>query len=137
MAYSEQYSSVVRFDPLKSLIETRKVLEKDGKVVISSPVLDTSSLRLAIKVGLIRPMLENAQYYSGEELYALLGQADFATMKTIAVGNLFFGLYSFLWFNLYKVLGRFFRHFPNPLLIRIFKIQRRTSYSYVLVEAPK
>jgi len=125
------------FDPLKSLIEAWKVLEKGGKLVITSPLLNSSSLRMAIKIGLIKPLLENAAYYTADEIFDLLSQANFASSKIIAVGNIFFGLYSFLWFSLYKSLGRLFRCFPNPLLIRIFRIQRRKSYSYVLVEALK
>jgi ubiquinone/menaquinone biosynthesis C-methylase UbiE len=125
------------FDPLKSLIEAQKVLKKGGKLVVTSPLLNSTSLRIAIKIGLIKPLLENATYYTSDQIFNLLSQANFASSKIIAVGNMFFGLYSFLWFNLYKSLGRLFRCFPNPLLIPIFRIHRRKSYSYVLVEALK
>jgi ubiquinone/menaquinone biosynthesis C-methylase UbiE len=129
-------------NPDKFLKDAIRSLDKHGRCILSVAVLDSFWFKLAIKIGLIKLQDENAKtreyYYDKTEVTNLLKRAGFANINVIPVGNLLFGLYSFVWFNLYDTpYAYIFRLLPASLLKPLLVAGRENSTSHVLITGEK
>jgi ubiquinone/menaquinone biosynthesis C-methylase UbiE len=130
------------FDPEKFLKDAIRSLNKHGRCILSVAVLDSFWFKLAIKTGLIKLHDEMAKtrerYYDKTEVINLLKKTGFANINIIPVGNLLFGFYSFLWFNLYNTpYAHIFRLLPASLLKPLLVAGRESSASHVLITGEK
>jgi ubiquinone/menaquinone biosynthesis C-methylase UbiE len=128
--------------PDEFLKEAKRCLNKHGKCLVSVSVLDSFWFKLAISAGLIKLYNEKAKtrerYYDKTEIMNLLKKTGFTAANVIPVGNLLFGLYSFLWFNLYNTpYARIFKFLPTNLLKPLLVAGRENSMSHVLITGEK
>jgi ubiquinone/menaquinone biosynthesis C-methylase UbiE len=129
-------------NPEKFLKDTIRSLNKHGRCILSVAVLDSFWFKLAIKIGLIKLRDENARtrecYYNRTEVINLLKKTGFTNINIIPVGNLLFGFYSFVWFNLYDTpYAYIFRLLPANLLKPLLVAGRENSASHVLITGEK
>jgi SAM-dependent methyltransferase len=129
-------------DPDQSLTDIKRCLRKGGKCIVSLAVRDSILFKLAVRLRLINLYDQNTgteeRYYSKYEIVHLFEKNGFLRIRIIPVGNLFFGFYSFLWFNLYRTpLTRVFRCIPTRFMRPLLKIGRESSHSYVIITGEK
>lgn len=128
--------------PWEFLREAKRCLRKTGKCIISVGTSDSFWYKLAVRLGLIRlDDKENASrehYYSKPEIRCLLEEIGFANFRIMAIGNVLFGLYSFIWFKIYdKPIAKLFKHFPASLVKSFLKPGRQRFTSQVLIVCDK
>jgi len=118
--------------PLNFLKDAKRVLKKDGRCIISLAVLDSFWFRLAIRLGLIK--FYGEKYYYKNEILSLSQKARFTGIRIIPMGNVLFGFYSFVWFNINPTpFAHLFRCTPPHLMRLLLKIGRKWFSSYILV----
>ncbi|RSN74932.1 class I SAM-dependent methyltransferase [Candidatus Methanodesulfokora washburnensis] len=88
-------------NPSSFLEEAKRILKKNGRLLLIVQVRDSAALRLAQALNLFVKKQEK-RYYT-QELIKMLKKAGFKPIITVPVANVVLGFYLFIWYLFYPI----------------------------------